>query len=218
MSDWAPFATRWDGAATKIGYSWAGLGGPKRGAVLHSAEGKNWDVIHDLLASQLRRASWTFTIGYDRIEQHYPFRSHCWHAGDTDDDGGVRANIELVGIEVQGVAGEPLTAFQVEAEVAINRWCAEQEGFRRFARYPTQQGVWTLVEHNEVSDTPTACPSGRIPWPEILRRLEETMPQPVPTDAQRMNAARLILQAAETLLDRRELTEQQKAYLRYFGS
>src|SRR3990167_11198261 len=157
MSDWMPGAVVWIGDADKRGYLGHGNEGPKRGAVCHSAEGKSWQVMHDILAGP-RRASWTFTIGYDRIEQHAPYRSHCWHAGDIGDDGGVRANIDLIGIEALGMAGEPLTPYQVDAEVLINRWCAEQEGIRTFARYPRGGiGTWTLAEHNEGSDAPNAC-------------------------------------------------------------
>lgn len=175
MEGFAPFAIRRPGPLWKQGYPGVGVAGPKRGDVKHSAEGTNWDVIHDLLDGQARK-SWQFTVGYDRTEQHYPFMAHCWHAGDADDDGGVRANIDLVGIEHLGVAGDPLTDYQVEMTVKITRWCAEQSNRTRYARYPTQLGVWTLAEHNQVSDTATACPSGRIRWLRIIAALEEQPP------------------------------------------
>ncbi len=172
---WCPFVTRRDGNPQKMGYPQLGVGygGPKRGDVKHSAEGENWDVIHDLLDSLVRRASWHFTVGYDRVEQHYEISAHTWHAGDTDDDGGVRANIDLIGIEHLGMAGTPLTAYQVEMTARISRWAAEQFGYTTFSRYPQQTGTWTLVEHNQVSDAPTACPSNRIPWGLVLLKIEE---------------------------------------------
>ena len=170
MADWFPLAIRWDGAPWKMGYPSFGTSGPKRGDVKHSAEGTSWSAIHDILNSQ-RRASWHFTVGYDRVEQHYPISAHCWHAGDVGDDGAVRANIELVGIEHLGMAGESLTPYQIDATIAISEWCADQYHQDKFARYPDQVGVWTLVEHNQVSDEATACPSGRIPWTEIMLRL-----------------------------------------------
>jgi len=169
MADWAPFATRRDGPAWKIGYSFPGEGGPKRGDAKHSAEGW-WPGAYSVLDGP-RRASWHFTVGLERIEQHYPVSAHCWHAGDVDDDGAVAANIDLVGIEHLGLAGQALTVYQVETTTRISQWCAAQFGVSGFARYPVQAGVWTLVEHNEVSDVATSCPSGRIPWPDILRRL-----------------------------------------------
>ena len=169
---WAPFATRRDGPAWKVGYSYQGEGGPKRGDVKHSAEGY-WPGIYSRLDGP-DRASWHFTVGYDRVEQHYPITAFCWHAGDVDDDGGVAANIDLVGIEHLGVRGEPLTPYQVEMTTKITRWCADQFLLRTFSRYPAQDG-WTLVEHNQVSDVATACPSARIPWLPILVAL--TAPQ-----------------------------------------
>lgn len=169
MTLWAPFAQRVHGPPVKVGYP-ESASGPKRGDVKHSAEG-GWDGIHAVLADLSRQASWQFSVGYDCIEQHYPYIAHCWHAGDTDDDGGVAANIDLVGIEHLGVAGTPLTDYQVAATVQISEWCAEQEGITGFARYPEQAGVWTLAEHNEVSNVATACPSGRIPWNTILKAL-----------------------------------------------
>jgi len=174
MAEWAIFAVRREGPAWKVGYSHVGESGPKRGDVKHSAEGY-WPGIYSRLDGP-DAASWHFTIGYDRIEQHYPLSAYCWHAGDVDDDGSVAANVDLVGIEHLGVAGEPLTDYQVAATVKVTQWAAEQAGLRRFGIYPQQDRVWTLAEHNWVSDKPTACPSGRIPWIIILTALR---PQPI---------------------------------------
>ena len=169
MADWAPFATRRPGPAWKVGYSHVGEESPKRGDTKHSAEGWRAGLYSELDGPNPK--SWQFTVGLDWLEQHYPFRANCYHAGDADDDGGVAANIDLVGIEHIGKAGTPLNDYQVAATVKITRWCAEQEGLRRFALYPQQEGVWTLVEHNQVSDRYTACPSGRIPWAAITNAL-----------------------------------------------
>ncbi|KKK88012.1 hypothetical protein LCGC14_2747500, partial [marine sediment metagenome] len=168
LTEWAPFATRRNGPSWKVGYSFAGEGGPKRGDVKHSADGW-WGGIHSVLDGP-KPVSWQFTVGFDRTEQHYPISAHCYHAGDTDDDGGVAANIDLVGIEHLGIS-DVLTPYQREMTVRISQFCAEQFGLRTFARYPQQQDVWTLVEHNEVSNLPTNCPSGRIPWSAIIRML-----------------------------------------------
>ena len=171
MSEWAPFAIMRPGPTWKVGYSFRGESGPKRGDVKHSAEG-DWPGLYAVLDGPAA-SSWHFTVGYDRVEQHYPVGDYCYHAGDVDGDGAVAANIDLVGIEHLGSAGEPLTTYQVEMTIQVSLWCAEQYGIARFARYPEQEGVWTLVEHNQVSDMPTACPSGRIPWGEIIGRLTE---------------------------------------------
>lgn len=161
---WAPFATRRPGPRNKGGYSFAGFTAPKRGSVDHSAEGYSRDVIHDILDGP-RRACWHFTIGYGWVEQHYPLDWNCWHAGDADDDNGVVANVELIGKEHMGMVGDRLSAYQLDMSVRIDQWAADQMGTEGFARWPDQSfPVWTLCEHNEVSDTPTSCPSGRIPW------------------------------------------------------
>ena len=47
----------------------------------------------------------------------------------------------------------------------------DQFGFDTYSRYPVQRFNWTLVEHKQVSDIPTACPSGRIPWDNVLTML-----------------------------------------------
>ena len=178
MNERCPFAVWRPAPLTKTGYPELGVGykGPKRGDVKHSAEG-GWGGIYSALDSLTRRASWHFTVGYDRIEQHYDLSAHCWHAGDTDDDGGVKANIDLVGIEHLGVAGERLTLDQIDMTTRLSAWCAEQFGrsaFRRFDGWDSDEAeVWLLVEHKEVSNEPTACPSGRIPWDVILAKLQE---------------------------------------------
>lgn len=175
--DWYPGAIRRLGPTWKVGYSFVGESGPKRGDTKHSAEGW-WPGIHSALDGPDRK-SWQFTIGYDRVEQHYPRRAHCWHAGDVDDDGGVAANIDLDGIEHLGMAGTPLTAYQIEETAKLSYWLAEQEERDTFERFdgwsPDEAGLWLLVEHNEVSDYPTACPSNRIIWPQVFMELEKLM-------------------------------------------
>lgn len=173
---WMPGAEKRPGPVAKIGYPAFGNKGPKRGDVKHSAEGTAAGLL--VVLNGARRASWHFSVLKDgTIWQHYPINAHCWHAGDVDDDGGVKANVELVGIEHEGVAGQRLTAAQVEATLKITRYCANYfDRLGSYARYPIMPADgWTLVEHNEVSDTYTACPSDRIPWTEIISELEDDM-------------------------------------------
>ncbi len=172
---WMPEAIKKPGHPDKVGYDELGFGnkGPKRGTVVHSAEGWRTELLR-LVKDINRRASWHFSVLTDgTIWQHYPIDAHCWHAGDTDDDGGVRANIELVGIEHEGVAGEPLTEYQVEMTVEITKFCADFfDRTSAYERYPVMPADgWTLVEHNEVSNVATACPSGRIPWEYVMEIL-----------------------------------------------
>lgn len=213
MSEWCPFVTRRDGPAWKVGYSFVGEAGPKRGEVDHSAEGW-WPGIYSRLDGP-DRASWHFTIGLDRTEQHFPLRAHCWHAGDVDDDGAVAANLDFVGKEYLGLNGQPLNPYQIEMGVWITEWSAGQEGRDRFRRFdgwdPDEPGLWLLAEHNEVSDVPTACPSGRIPWDEFLRRLEEDMPTP----EQIIAALLLVHEWEESIRLEVELTAETKAKLKW---
>jgi hypothetical protein len=182
---WCPFVTRREGPSWKIGYPNAGRAGPKRGDTKHSAEGWWWG-IYSSLDGPLRK-SWHFTVGLDRTEQHYPLRANCWHAGDVDDDGAVAANLDFVGIEHLGLAGQPLNAYQIAMTTRITEWCAEQEGRDRFRRFdgwdPDEPGLWLLAEHKEVSDVYTECPSDRIPWEIIIAALEEPMVSQADFDA-----------------------------------
>jgi N-acetylmuramoyl-L-alanine amidase-like protein len=171
MELWCPFAIRRDGPPQKLGAGGA-LASPKRGEVKHSAEGY-WDGIYQVLDDLRTSSSWHFTVGDDRLEQHYPLDANCWHANDTDADGLVRSNFALVGVEHLGVAGVDLTLTprQVTRTEDLTRWMALQFGRSAFGRYPAQLGVWTMAEHTQVGNDPTACPSGRIPWETIMADL-----------------------------------------------
>lgn len=119
------------------------------GVILHSAEG-----YRPGLESQLRDAqvSWHFTVYQDgTVEQHYPVTASCWHAGSA------KQNRRLIGVEHEGVAGEPLTEAQADASVRLVGWLASNCGWAVLMR-----GV-NLFEHREVNPQ-TQCPSGRIPW------------------------------------------------------
>ena len=176
MADlWMPGAEKVPGHPDKVGYQALGFGikGPKKGDVKHSAEG--WgEYLKFLVQTRLAIKSWHFSVLTDgTIWQHYPINVHCWHAGDTDDDDDVRANIELEGIEHEGLVGTTLTAEQVQATVEITKFCADYFDrdaiYSRFPIMPTDG--WTLVEHNQVSNSYTACPSDRIPWDLVTEQL-----------------------------------------------
>lgn len=173
VDQWMPGVVRRPGPPEKVGYSFRGESGPKRGEVDHSAEGY-WGGIHATLDDLDRRASWQFTVGYDRIEQHYPLEAHCWHAGDVDDNGAVAANIDLIGKEHLGltprgqIIGPPLTPYQLDASARITRWASAQYTLTRYGVYPQQDRVWTLAWHKWVSDVYTACPSNRTDLTAII--------------------------------------------------
>lgn len=170
MNEWYPFATRRPGPANKQGYT--GLtASTKRGDTKHDAGGPAWAGIYERLDSTTQ-ISWHFTIGADRIEQHYSILAPCWHSGDTDPRDGVRGNIDLVGIEHLRV-GDQLSPWQVEQTAALSRWLADQFGYHTFARYPDMDGQsWMMAEHRELSAT--SCPSGRIPWDGVFAQLPVT--------------------------------------------
>ena len=216
MAEWAPFAIKREGPAWKVGYSFVGESSPKRGEVKHSAEGW-WPGIYSRLDGP-DNASWHFTVGLDSVEQHYPLSANSWHAGDVDDDGAVSANIDLVGVEHLGLAGQPLTAYQVAQTIRITNWAAAQAPFTRFARYSgvyLPSPTWILAEHREVSNAPTACPSGRIPWHEILERLN--MPT-TPTTENYLGAAKILAEIIVRYGNKQLPTEAQKSALKFLGS
>lgn len=186
---WCPFARRVDGPVWKVGYSYQGEQSPKRGVVPHSAEGYLPGLMSALNGPKAK--SWQFSILYDEILQHYPVSANCWHAGDVDDDGGVAANIDLVGIEHLGMADDPLMVFQVNALVRLYAWLQKEHGFGAYALRDT---VW---EHKWVSDDPTSCPSYRIPHTTIARLLQEGEEHMPTTEYDELKAA---LEATNALL------------------
>ena len=206
MDEWPPFALRLPGPPGKIGYGTEHS--PKRGEVKHSAGGYEHAML-SILANPGNGVSWHYSVMQDgRVFAHYPLTANCWHAGDSDVDGGVSANIDLVGVEHEGGApgneSDPLTDAQIEATVALTRWMMAQYGLRGAVRYPAQSegNYWWLVEHNEVSNRPTSCPSGRIPWTEIQRRLAPApapeLPQDVLEELADHRAKDLLLRSSST--------------------
>ena len=175
--EWCPFARRVDGPEWKVGYSYPGEQSPKRGIVPHSAEGYLTGLLGALNGPKFK--SWQFTITYDELLQHYPVSANCWHAGDVDDDGGVAANIDLVGIEHLGMAGEPLTQFQKEILAWLYDWLEDEHNFKPYSFMRTGMTT-TVFEHKWVSDAPTSCPSYRIPHTEIIALLERGDHMPTP--------------------------------------
>lgn len=177
MNEWCPFAIRRDGPQWKGGYYIGGVfvkASPKSGEIKHSAEG-GWAGLYSVLDGAAR-SCWTFTVGYDRIEQHYPFSWNLWHGADADNDGGVNANVQLIGIEHLGSAGQPLTPYQIDATTRISRWAMSERGYVDTTRDMFNTRDWRMAEHNQVSDTFTDCPSGRIPWAKIRARLKGDEP------------------------------------------
>lgn len=108
--------------------------------------------------------------------QHYPITASCWTSGSRG------ANTRGVAFETEGgVSGresEPLTEAQTAALARILADIAAWKGVpNAYWRRPAglQDLDATLYEHRECvrfGSAPTACPSGRIPWGELMRRLQ----------------------------------------------
>lgn len=181
---WCPFAVRMDGPSVdassrpiKFGYSYSEPERyhPKRGVTNHSAEGWKDGTIGVIFGP--RDASFQFFDDVDGVlYQFYPVDADCWHAGDADNDGGVAANIDTVGVEHAGLAGQPLTEPQYQTSLRLYKWLAETRGWGQPTLYkrngtPAEWAVATMFEHNWVSDAYTACPSERIPWQRYIADL-----------------------------------------------
>jgi hypothetical protein len=159
---WLPFAVRRDGPADKQGYATTPTRSPPsiHGVVYHSMEGYRAGAYSVLDGP--KRSSWTFSVYQDDApEQHYPLESVTWHAGTMD------GNILYVGIEHEGVKGEPLTDWQYAQTNKIVKnlmlLCPNIVPERRV-------GLW---EHREVGLT--SCPNNRIDWSRIKLTQEEHM-------------------------------------------
>ena len=169
------------GPQDKQGYPDAPERTSRVGMVLHSAEGSLASAL-GVLASALgvldgpRTVSWHFTACKDgRIFEHYDLASACWHAGRK------AANLSLVGVEHEGVAGEVVSGVQLQASADLVRWVAAQEGWT-----PTRGLVGrTLFEHNELNAT--SCPSHRIPWPDLMALVEGPPQEPPMSDQQKID-------------------------------
>jgi len=151
---WGAFAIARPGPDWKLGQYPHGAN-KIAGAVFHSAEGSLEGAFSVLDGP--RRASWHITVSKGgQYYQHYAIEKVTWHAG-------LEANPLYIGVEFEGIAGEPLTPEQVHTGGQLLLWLHDRGGWAEYTR-----GV-TLFEHNEFM--PTACPSGRIPWDELIDEL-----------------------------------------------
>lgn len=132
------------------------------GVVMHSAEGYRAAMLAEV-QDQSVELSWTFSVMRDgEVFQHYELEASCWGNGNE------WANEHFVSVEHEGVTGQPLTAPQLAASVALVHWITKACGF------PAFRGI-TWLEHREVAQIgypnhgPTSCPNGRIPWVEYTK-------------------------------------------------
>lgn len=137
-----------------------------KGIFFHSAEGYKNNLLSLATTGPL---SWHFSNLLDgTFYQHYPITARCWHA--------TMGNQSYLGCEDEGTyQNEPsLNELQIQNAVRLTKEISSLKGW--IPSRPTSKVdiTHTLWEHNEVirlGGSSTQCPSGRIPWAEILRRL-----------------------------------------------
>ena len=170
---WFPWCIRQDGPSDKRGYG----GVPTRqlseieGEVKHSTEGSFAAALGELF-KPTREASWHFTLPKDGPpRQHYPLEAITWHcgqAGDRRTDTSLVGNITLVGIEHEDYPDNQLSGNQIKNTVRLTQDIRAH--CPHVAANPPALRV-NLWEHGWLSAT--ACPSGLIPWAEIIAELKE---------------------------------------------
>ena len=220
--EWCPFAIRRDGHPSDKHGGYASYSEPhqKRGLVAHSMAGALPAALGGL-DNAARRASWTFSNPKSGpLLQHYPLGSNTWASGSAE------ANSRYTSVEHEGGGpgneGEPLTENQIDNLVKLIRWLSEQDGWTPIRPGSSSDTSATLWEHKEMirfGSAPTACPSGRIPWAEVLRRLEVdvTIEEVNKLKAQARTAAFFAGLAVKANKDEAP-TEAEKAALRFFGA
>lgn len=126
------------------------------GIVMHSMEGYI-DYALEMIQDADIRLSWHFSIdGQGNVYQHYLPTDSCFC------NGNYWANTNYIGIEHEGIAGQPLTTAQLTASIKLVHWLAN------LCKFPVIPGK-TLLLHKDVVQLqypnagPTNCPSGRIP-------------------------------------------------------
>ena len=154
---WYPPAAYLPGPAWKHGYNGIYVRQHK-GALYHSMEGIWQNAYARLMSTD--KVSWHLSLTYGGVWlQHYALDEVLWHGGCTF--AGMK-----VAVECEGRAGEMLTRVQVERLAEFTAWLADEEEWPEIALRET------LWEHNMMVDYgagPTACPSGRIPWTEVIQ-------------------------------------------------
>ena len=175
--------------------------------VCHSFEGNpaTYPVLYDPDAPK----SWHFTQWPDgRLQQHYPITARCFASGNQ------WINERAIATELVGVAGDPITAAAINAQMGLFRAIQDYSGrtiVRRsppFTTGPADRAVVLLANHHEVATIAspnhgsTACPSGR--WDAVLSAMEgNTVPPSNALTADALNDAiivRLQIQAAAAVL------------------
>lgn len=142
-----------------------------------------------------------FILYNGHVIQHYAITASCWASGAPF------PNTNFIAFENEGgfnPENEPLTDAQVDSNVRIIRELSQLKGWNPTRpTHPRDIGA-NLYEHTEMTrfgSAPTACPSGRIPWPRILAELEEDEVTQAEFDAYRLEVKRIFDAVVPTVFD-----------------
>lgn len=171
---WLSWAERMPGRpASGPGFN-TGVNGV-RGLVFHSAEGFAATMLSPTSQWGYYSAAYPWHLSNlldGRLIQHHSFFVRCWH--------GSAFNQEYVGMEHEGrtpegaTVGPVLNEAQIANAVRVAADLGEWKGWTPRRPTSAMDLTATLYEHNETvrfGGTGTQCPSHRIPWDEIMRRL-----------------------------------------------
>lgn len=145
------------------------------GLVFHSAEGFAATMLSKTSRWGYYSAEYPWHLSNlldGRLVQHHSFLTRCWH--------GSAFNQSYVGMENEGLTpegaavGPVLNEGQIANAVRVAKDLGEWKGWTPKRPTSATDLTATLYEHNETvrfGGSATQCPSHRIPWDEILRRL-----------------------------------------------
>lgn len=136
----------------------------KSGEFWHSQQGRQ-DVTIAMFKNPATEVSAHFVIPkVGKPVQVVDSSDSAWHTGNY------LANLHFHGFEFEGGPpgnlSEPLTDSQIAWGVKVTHWLRDVHGTPLI--YVRRDTLW---EHNEVKNT--ACPSGRIPWAQVIASLED---------------------------------------------
>lgn len=180
--DWLPWARRAPGPPDHVGYRFLNIlprVEKKYGKVIHSSGGRfqpgNMPV--DIMAAPPLNSWWLSIFRDGVVEQHYPMRTVCWHAG------GPMQNLLLEGIEMDGRHHEPWTEVQTASlkRVLKETWdYGEPKWGSELLEFDQELVHIRVLEHgqnlwNHCWLSPTDCPGSRndAHRQEIIDWLEE---------------------------------------------
>ena len=145
---------------------------------MHSMEGYEAGAWSQL-DGENTGVSWHFSVMKSgTVYQHYPLQASPWHAGSK------YQNQRLIGIEHEGVVGEPLTHAQRLASIDLVNWIAKQCGWE----VSTTDGPNRRTVYFHSDATATSCPNGRINLADYWPAQQPPLPGFTPDVEKALNA------------------------------